>query len=267
LDFSKGSAERRALFAAYRPASLHARPASVMARFSLTGQNRATTFVERTFESLMPNSLPTQRNTEAKLEHILRHSAQVFAEHGFEGASIRDISRATGVSLSGLYYYFDSKQRLLYLIQHNTFTFILQRLQSRLQGVVDPQTRLRVLVQNHIEYFLSHPNEMKVLSHEEQALHEPFHQEVAAIKRKYYGITRQIFEQVVSDAPPAWLSPRVAVLSLFGMMNWIYQWHKPHVDPDADELSEAIVGIFLQGVLSPGAKLAEPVGSSAADSA
>ena len=35
---------------------------------------------------------------------------------------MRDISKATEVSLSGLYYYFDSKQRLLYLIQKNTFT-------------------------------------------------------------------------------------------------------------------------------------------------
>ena len=48
---------------------------------------------------------------------------------------MRDISKATEVSLSGLYYYFDSKQRLLYLIQKNTFTFIVERLQERFQGV------------------------------------------------------------------------------------------------------------------------------------
>ena len=77
----------------------------------------------------MPASVPNPRDTEAKLDHILRHSARIFADKGFEGASIRDISRATGVSLSGLYYYFDSKQKLLYLIQHNTFTFVLARLQ------------------------------------------------------------------------------------------------------------------------------------------
>jgi TetR/AcrR family transcriptional regulator, cholesterol catabolism regulator len=198
----------------------------------------------------MAHFVPHLRDTEAKLEHILRLSARIFAEKGFEGATIRSISRSTGVSLSGLYYYFDSKQKLLYLIQSNTFTFILARLQSRLAGAAEPISRLRILVGNHIEYFLSHPSEMKVLSHEEDALEEPFHAEVDAIKRKYYGLARKIFDEVAAMGLAPGLHPRVAVLSLFGMMNWVYQWHNPEVDPGAEELTDAIVRIFLYGVLS-----------------
>ncbi|MGB2666577.1 MAG: TetR/AcrR family transcriptional regulator [Candidatus Acidiferrum sp.] len=192
--------------------------------------------------------LPTARDSEAKLQHILRHSAQIFAARGFEGTSIRDISRATGVSLSGLYYYFESKQKLLYLIQNTSFTFILERLRSRLNQVDEPEGRLRTLVQNHIEYFLSHPNEMKVLSHEEEALEPPYREEVATIKRCYYALAREIFDGLDADAQAPELNPRVAVLSLFGMMNWVYKWHNPKVDPSAVELTDTIVGIFLHGV-------------------
>jgi AcrR family transcriptional regulator len=192
--------------------------------------------------------LPTARDSEAKLQHIVRHSAQIFAARGFEGTSIRDISRATGVSLSGLYYYFESKQKLLYLIQNTSFTFILERLRSRLNQVDEPEGRLRTLVQNHIEYFLSHPNEMKVLSHEEEALEPPYREEVATIKRCYYALAREIFDGLDADAQAPELNPRVAVLSLFGMMNWVYKWHNPKVDPSAVELTDTIVGIFLHGV-------------------
>jgi len=198
----------------------------------------------------MSASLPTLRDSEAKLQYILLHSAQIFAEQGFKGTSIRDISRATGISLSGLYYYFSSKQKLLYLIQINAFTSILERAYLRLANVEEPQARLRVLVQNHVEYFLSHPNEMKVLSHEEDALEEPYRQEILVIKRRYYDLAREIFEAVTAGAAlPPGCSARVAVLSLFGMMNWIYKWHRPRVDPNADELAESIVRIFLHGVL------------------
>jgi hypothetical protein len=38
------------------------------------------------------------------------------------------------------------------------------------------------------------------------------------------------------------------------MMNWTYKWHKPGVDPDAAELTAAIVGLFLHGVLPPGSE-------------
>ena len=202
----------------------------------------------------MASSTPIYRDAEAKLQHILRTASQVFAQHGFEGASMRDISRAAGVSLAGLYYYFENKQHLLYLIQSTTFTFVLESLRSRLEGVDEPTERLRLLVLNHIEYFLSHPNEMKVLSHEEDALGVPYSEKVQAIKRRYYALAREIFDSLAAEGLAPGIHPRIAVLSLFGMMNWTYKWHKPGVDPDASELTAAIVGIFLHGVVPPGAE-------------
>lgn len=196
------------------------------------------------------NGNSNHRSTERKLKHILRGAARVFYEKGFEGASIRDISRATGVSLSGLYYYFESKQKLLYLIQHHTFTSVVSQLEERLRGVDDPAARLRILIRNHLDYFMSHPVEMKVLSHEDEALERPYRKEVAAVKRRYYEIARAIFEDLQRQGLAREVNPRVAVLTLFGMMNWVYTWHKPKVDPGAEAMAETITGIFLNGVVN-----------------
>jgi len=188
------------------------------------------------------------RDFQGKLQHILRHAVRVFSEKGYQGASIRDISRSSGVSLSGLYYYFESKQKLLYLIQINAFTSILKRLERRLAGLDEPEGRLRMLIGNHIDYFLRHPMEMKVLAHEEEALEDPYRREVAEIKRRYYELARGIFGDLRKTGRVRRVNPRVAVLSLFGMMNWIYKWHNPRVDPQADRLAETVAGIFLAGV-------------------
>jgi hypothetical protein len=45
-------------------------------------------------------------------------------------------------------------------------------------------------------------------------------------------------------------STRIAVLSLFGMMNWIYTWHNPRVDADAEQLASEMSDIFLRGVMT-----------------
>jgi len=190
----------------------------------------------------------SHREFEARLQRILRHAARVFAQKGFQGASIRDISRASGVSLAGLYHYFRSKQALLYLIQRNTFTSVLKRLEKRLSGVADPSERLRVLVSNHVDYSLAHRIEMKVLAHEEGALEDPYRRELVEIKRRYYQIAREIFEQLRRAGMAGRLNPRVAVLSLFGMMNWIHMWYNPKVDPQAELISRTIYTIFLSGV-------------------
>ena len=87
-----------------------------------------------------------------RLAKILVHATNVFYEKGYAAASMRDLSRASGVSLSGLYYYFQSKEKLLYLIQKDTFTTIVTGLRQRLQEVDNPTERIRMFIRNHVEY-------------------------------------------------------------------------------------------------------------------
>jgi len=180
---------------------------------------------------------------------ILTHATEVFCKKGYEGASMRDLSRASGMSLAGLYYYFESKERLLYLIQKHTFATIVQRLKARLEGIRDPQQRIRVFILNHLEYFLANQAAMKVLSHEDEVLKNGFGAEVATIKREYYRICVGLLEDLKRERGLQ-VSTRIAVLSLFGMMNWIYTWHNPRVDADAASIAREMGDVFLRGVMS-----------------
>jgi len=162
---------------------------------------------------------------------------------------MRDLSRASGMSLAGLYYYFESKERLLYLIQKHTFTTIVQRLKVRLEGVSDGEECIRIFILNHLEYFLANQAAMKVLSHEADALKNTFASEVAVIKREYYRICVGLLDDLKRDCGLQF-STRIAVLSLFGMMNWIYTWHNPRVDADAVSIAREMGDVFLRGVMA-----------------
>src|SRR3984893_4980966 len=182
-----------------------------------------------------------------RLAKILVHATNVFYEKGYAAASMRDLSRASGISLSGLYYYFESKEKLLYLIQRETFTTIVARLRERLENVDDPAERIRMFILNHLEYFLANQKAMKVLSHEEDVLKNAFASEIAAIKREYYRICMELLDNYKRENGLEF-SSRTAVLSLFGMMNWIYTWYNPRVDADAKELAREMGDIFLLGI-------------------
>jgi TetR/AcrR family transcriptional regulator, cholesterol catabolism regulator len=186
-----------------------------------------------------------------RLGEILAHATDVFCKKGYEGASMRDLSRSSGMSLAGLYYYFESKERLLFLIQKHTFTTIVERLKMQLAGVSDAEQRIRILILNHLEYFLSNQAAMKVLSHEDDALKNGFASEVAAIKREYYRICVGLLDELKRDRGLQF-STRIAVLSLFGMMNWIYTWHNPRVDANANQLAREMSDLFLRGVMNGG---------------
>src|SRR5215831_8984469 len=196
--------------------------------------------------------LPRRRNHTAqpetrfdrRLSEILAHATDVFDEKGYEGASMRDLSRASGMSLAGLYYYFESKEKLLYLIQRHTFTTILERLRRRLEGVTDPEERVRVFILNHLQYFLANQKAMKVLSHEDEVLKNGYGAVIAAIKRDYVRTCVKLMDEF-KRARSLEFSSRTAALSLFGMMNWIYTWYKPRADGDAEELAQEMGDIFL----------------------
>jgi AcrR family transcriptional regulator len=188
---------------------------------------------------------------EQRLGELLEHATNVFYEKGYDAASMRDLSRASGMSLAGLYYYFESKERLLYLIQKHTFETVNRNLNSRLELVNDPEERVRVFIQNHLEYFLANRKAMTVLSHEDETLKNDFGPEILGLKREYYRTALQLIEDLRRSQTKRFanVNSRIAALSLFGMLNWIYTWHNPRVDADATDLARQMSQIFLNGVL------------------
>ncbi|MBV9607998.1 MAG: TetR family transcriptional regulator [Acidobacteria bacterium] len=182
-----------------------------------------------------------------QLAKILDHATEVFCEKGYEGASMRDIARSTGMSLAGMYHYFGTKERLLYLIQKLSFGQIRKRLDQRISQADGPEQRIRAFIANHLEYFLEHQHAMKVLSHEDDVLTAVYGREVAELKRDYYRICCNLVEDYKKEKKLDFDS-RTAVLALFGMMNWIYTWYNPRLDGDAGRLAREMGNIFFGGI-------------------
>jgi TetR/AcrR family transcriptional regulator, cholesterol catabolism regulator len=187
-----------------------------------------------------------------KLEFILRTSARIFAEKGYHSTSMRDISRATQVSLAGLYYYCKSKEELLFLIQDNCFGRVLERLQERLKETGGAVEKLRLVIENHLSFFAANMAEMKVLSHEADSLAGEMHAHVSGKKQQYTKLVRKILSEVQQARPDG--APKVdltvATYALFGMMNWIYNWYDPTGKLSVNDLVDNISRLFLSGFLA-----------------
>ncbi len=191
-----------------------------------------------------------------KLEFILRTAARIFAEKSYHSTSMRDISRATNVSLAGLYHYCKSKEELLFLIQDNCFGRVLERLEQRLLEVADPVTKLGLFIENHLSFFAANMSEMKVLSHEAESLRGDLYTHVSTRKDNYTKLARKILREVQENQDSKQqIDLTVATYALFGMMNWIYNWYDPHGKLKVSDLADNLLKLFLNGFLSNGTGL------------
>jgi AcrR family transcriptional regulator len=150
-----------------------------------------------------------------------------------------------GISLSGLYYYIESKDEILYLIQDRSFGTLIEDLEELLAGASDPMQRLHLFVENHLHFFVANMKEMKVLSHEAGSLEGEYRRLVNQKKRRYTELCMEIIEGL--DPKGSSINPRVAVFSLFGMLNWIYNWYRPDRDIPVGELADEMTRLFLRG--------------------
>jgi len=187
--------------------------------------------------------------SDQKLEYILKHAAAIFAEKGYDRASVRDISRATRMSLAGLYYYFRSKEELLYLIQKHAFSTVVEALEKELQALHDPVERLYFLIYNHLRYFLQNMDQLKVCALEVDTLNGYFYEKVAEVRKRYFEVAQGIVHSILLLHQPSERDARLATLQLFGSINWVYMWYNPKKDGGAREMSQSIVHLFLYGLI------------------
>jgi AcrR family transcriptional regulator len=200
------------------------------------------------------------RTYDRRLQTLLATAARTFAERGFHATSMRDLSRASGMSLAGIYHYVKSKDELLYLIQDRCFAQVIAGARAAVAANPEPRARLAGFIQHHVIFFAAHMEEMKVLSHEADQLAGTWKSQIRRRKREYVSLLLALLEDV--EAPR--ITPQTAAFALFGMVNWIYTWYHPAgpISPQrlGDEMGRLFLDGFVQSTTSAGLLAAAPGG-------
>jgi AcrR family transcriptional regulator len=179
-------------------------------------------------------------------EQLLSAAARTYAANGFAGTSMRDLARASSMSLAGMYYYVESKDDLLFQIQRACFEQVTAGAQGVVSGESDPAKRVAAFVRHHITFFTTHMAEMKVLAHEAESLSGEMLKAIRQLKRHYVNMLVELLA-ALDGQPDGRARRHIAAYTLFGMMNWIYTWYDPAGPVGADELAETMTRLFLNG--------------------
>jgi TetR/AcrR family transcriptional regulator len=161
---------------------------------------------------------------------------------------MRDIAKASGLSLAGLYHHFSGKDELLYRIEEDAYHRLLAPLRKFPSGMTSAQ-KIERIIHNHVVFFAGQITEMKVLSHELAALGGDRGRRLRRMQREYFTLCLRAVSGLLRGRGHGVRDARAATMCLFGMINWIYTWYRPERDGDPDALARFMTGVLLHGLV------------------
>ena len=154
-----------------------------------------------------------------KRDALRKGAAQYFAAHGFDRASMAGAARACGVSKALLYHYYDSKEALLHDILDTHYSDVVGR------ATLAAPEGLRALIAALLDAFehadAEHKLQLESLATLPQDLSAPILQKQRQLVRLMSGTLQMQRPDLTGDRL------RAATMTVFGILNWVYQWHRP----------------------------------------
>ena len=111
-------------------------------------------------------------NFNEKQIHILQVAEKLFAEHGFDGTSIRMISKEAGINVAMVSYYFGSKESLL----EKLIIYRTSDLKLKLENVLKTEASPLIKIENYVNLYIEKMNCNK-------NLYQILHTEISSPKR------------------------------------------------------------------------------------
>jgi AcrR family transcriptional regulator len=158
------------------------------------------------------------------LDPVLQAAAREFARIGYHGCSVRDIARTAGMSVSGMYHYYPTKQAMLVEILIRPFEDLLRRAVAARSDVNDPVERFCRLVECLVLYNTHRP-ELSFMAISETRGLEPHNR--AAVTTYRNRIQRMFDDDVEAAvaagqfaAPVPLEGSRAVVAMCLGISHW-----------------------------------------------
>jgi len=178
---------------------------------------------------------------------IRTEARRLFARHGYEGVSMRDIAQAVGVQQSAIYNHFDSKQTLLVDLMTAHMERVLGALKTALKAPKTPKERLEAFARFHVTYHMDQSEDVFLAYMELRSLEMPGRAQVFAIRAAYEAELRAILAAGAGQGFKMG-DPRVVARALLAMLTGVTVWYREGGALSRADVTDSYVRAALQAV-------------------
>ncbi len=198
---------------------------------------------------------------------LIRESARLFREKGYDATTVRDIAAAVGMRSGSPFYHFKNKQEILKAVMEEGLHQGYERSVAALAQATTLQERFRALVRTHYGILHDEGSEfIAVLLYDWRSLPPEYKQDIIEVKDRYDALWQPTLQELLQAGllganshrdPAAADDVKMARLMVMGAINFTVTWYKQPDGKrtggptaaqamDLDALADRTVRFFMQ---------------------
>lgn len=193
-----------------------------------------------------PRNNDTSADTHARIQRAAR---ELFAQHGYVGTSIRDITAAAGVNLSAVQYHFTTKELLYLWILQTIIGPIGARIEWCMRGDdIAPLVKIERAIRAIFEHIRANPDMPSFMIREMAAANGPSMPVLKTMERVFPAMTAVIMKGQQAGTIRAG-DPRLYILSTFAQPVYLCLTRKATgIQIDDERIVEHAVAMVRSGL-------------------
>jgi AcrR family transcriptional regulator len=184
-------------------------------------------------------------------DEILASATHLFAERGYRAVTIDDIATNLGYTKSVIYYYFKSKNEILWQIITRIFESYYGKIIAERDKNLPPDQALARMVRQHALSVMEYPEWTSIFNREETELDPTQKRQIRRMKREYDAVFEAVYEAGVAQGLFRKMPPHVAIGGAMGMCNWLYVWYDEKGPLSAVEIADYFASLLSSGWNTP----------------
>src|SRR5690606_13505321 len=179
---------------------------------------------------------------------IIGSACALFASRGYRETTMQDIAEAAGYSKGGVYYYFASKEEILFEIHERFINEGLRRIREVEARYGDPEERFVKLIETHLEIIRDYKDDITLFYRYMDALSADNYERVKRKRDEYERVFADTVREGVGRGVFETEHVKLGTMFILGSLNSMHTWYNPQGDYDVRELARIVTGLWLNGL-------------------
>lgn len=193
-----------------------------------------------------------QLDKSVRKQTIIATAANLFHKKGYSSTSLKDVSKALGITKAALYHYVKNKNELLTIIYTQAFENIFRDTYEISNMDLSPDDKLRRIIRHHITNIIMKDLSMfSVFFSEESQLPKKDFTKIRKEKQRYTEIIEKIIQDGMAEGRFQKTDATLQAYAIIGMCNWIYKWYHPgEARFSPEQIGDHFIHLLETGYLS-----------------